>query len=162
MGAGSVVAVQKARPDGVRAAASAPKPARGKPRPVAHRTAPAGISDCPLNGVGILPALVLAPLPENDSGLGMGSSASDAPGFPGSAIALPPILAGKPGGGFGGVTMPGGGSGGGAGSTGGGGGGTPVAPPTIPAVPEPKAWVMMTSGFGLIGFALRRNRPATA
>ncbi|MFA5580533.1 MAG: PEPxxWA-CTERM sorting domain-containing protein [Paracoccaceae bacterium] len=30
-------------------------------------------------------------------------------------------------------------------------------PPTLPAVPEPDAWAMMITGFGLIGLACRRR-----
>ena len=38
--------------------------------------------------------------------------------------------------------------------SGGGGGSTAFAP----AVPEPSTWMMMISGFGVLGFALRRRR----
>ena len=56
------------------------------------------------------------------------------------------------GGGGGGIPgipgVPGGGGGGGGGSPG--------------AVPEPDSWAMMLSGFGLIGFLMRRRKPAAA
>jgi len=50
----------------------------------------------------------------------------------------------------------GGGGGGIPGIPGGGGGGSPGA------VPEPDSWAMMLTGFGLIGFLLRRRKPARA
>ena len=31
-----------------------------------------------------------------------------------------------------------------------------------PAVPEPSTWSLMLSGFGLLGYALRRRIPRTA
>lgn len=35
-------------------------------------------------------------------------------------------------------------------------------PPPPPPIPEPSTWLMMISGFGLLGFALRRRRKAAA
>jgi hypothetical protein len=37
----------------------------------------------------------------------------------------------------------------------------PVTPPPTGAVPEPASWAMMIAGFGLVGAAARRRRPAT-
>lgn len=45
--------------------------------------------------------------------------------------------------------------GGGGGS---GGGGVDPAPPEPPTVPEPASWVMLTTGFGLAGYAIRRQQ----
>lgn len=39
----------------------------------------------------------------------------------------------------------------------GGGGRPPLSPPTIPGVPEPSGWLMLLSGFGMIGLAVRRR-----
>lgn len=77
------------------------------------------------------------------------------------------------GGGFSG----GGGGGGGSGTSGGGGGGSistgtilsfgtnvgdgEISIDFVSSVPEPSTWAMLLSGFGLIGFALRRNRRRT-
>jgi len=41
---------------------------------------------------------------------------------------------------------------------GGGGGGGVTAIDIAPAVPEPATWLMMITGFGMLGFALRRRR----
>jgi len=41
---------------------------------------------------------------------------------------------------------------------GGGGGGGITAVDIAPAVPEPATWLMMITGFGMLGFALRRRR----
>lgn len=38
--------------------------------------------------------------------------------------------------------------------------GTPA--PSVGGVPEPATWAMLLAGFGLIGFAARRRRPATS
>jgi hypothetical protein len=44
---------------------------------------------------------------------------------------------------------------------GGGGGGNPLPPDLLPPgaapIPEPAAWAMLVSGFGLVGLALRRR-----
>ena len=55
-----------------------------------------------------------------------------------------------------------GGPGGGTGGGPGGGGGTilPPPPPVIPGIPEPGLWLMLMSGFGLIGASMRRERRA--
>ncbi len=57
----------------------------------------------------------------------------------------------------------------GGGGGGGGGGGNdgeekpvPPAPPPIAAVPEPANWVMLTTGFGLAGYAARRQQRLAA
>ena len=45
------------------------------------------------------------------------------------------------------------------GGGGGGGSGPSISPaPPIPGVPQPDTWVLMVSGFGFIGLALRRPR----
>lgn len=36
-----------------------------------------------------------------------------------------------------------------------------VIGPVLAAVPEPTSWAMLTAGFGILGAALRRRRPAT-
>jgi len=43
-------------------------------------------------------------------------------------------------------------------AAGGGGGGGTASFNLAPAVPEPSTWMMMISGFGMLGFALRRRR----
>lgn len=143
MGAGSVVGVQQVKPavhKAVARKAPAPKPAVA----MAPRAAPAPINDCPTiagsMGSGIAD---LAPLPSFES-LAPGSS------DPYARIAYGPPI--------GGYLVPGGGGGGGGTSGGNGDGdsGPSVRPPT-PAVPEPSSWVMMVSGLGLIGLALRRS-----
>ena len=40
--------------------------------------------------------------------------------------------------------------------------GTPTVPPETPAVPEPDTWALMLLGFGMVGFALRRDRRRVA
>lgn len=76
------------------------------------------------------------------------------------ALGLLPLAAVGSGGSGGGlaVTPPGGGAappptGGTPPPTGGG-----ETPPPAPAVPEPATWLMMITGFGLLGTALRRRR----
>ena len=55
--------------------------------------------------------------------------------------------------------IPGGGGGGGGGGSGGGGADpAPPEPPTQATVPEPASWVMLTTGFGLAGYAIRRQQ----
>jgi hypothetical protein len=128
MGAGSVVAVQQVQPPRTQQARPAPK---AKPASVAARQAAARIDDCPIYAP--LPGSVLANLgmPEN------------------------PQIA------FGGTTLPRPGGGGGGGFEFPGLGGVDPFPPggggTAP-IPEPAAWAMMVSGFGLIGLALRSGR----
>ena len=131
MGAGSVVAVQQAKPKPrverkapVRKAAATPAP-----RP--------SIPDCPTIATppgGLLVPEFASPLPSAPQVLGL----------------LPPAPGGFGGGGGGGWLPPGGGGGGGGG----------VTPPAPPAIPEPAAWAMMISGFGLVGAALRLRLPA--
>ncbi|WP_114227943.1 MULTISPECIES: PEPxxWA-CTERM sorting domain-containing protein [Sphingomonas] len=68
-------------------------------------------------------------------------------GVPGNSAPGGSVLVGAPGGGGGGGTP--------------GTPGTPSAPPTdVPAVPEPATWLTMLLGFGVIGSAQRRRRPA--
>ncbi len=139
MGAGSVVAVQQAKP-----AISKPKKANA---PKAHKTASRNITrteikDCPTiaapMGAGIAE---LVPLPSFET---YAPGTSPAP----SEVALVP---------GGGIVLPG--SGGGGGSTGPG-----VLPPGPPAgVPQPASWAMMVTGFGLVGLAMRKGgEPAEA
>lgn len=139
MGAGGVVAVQQVRPSGVHRAKPKPAPrmvrAAPKPRPAAR------VDDCP----------VIA------SSLGTGFSADLAPiapfeQTPMADLTSPGGLPSLPGGGGGYFPPDGGGSGGS--ELPGGGGNRPLPP----GVPEPAAWVMMVSGFGLIGMAVRGRR----
>lgn len=39
---------------------------------------------------------------------------------------------------------------------------TDPSPTLVPQVPEPATWLTMLAGFGLLGLALRRSRPARA
>lgn len=135
VGAGSVVTVQKvAKPQ---VAAARPKP-RPKPARAAAPPRPA-LPDCPAT---------IAPL-------GVGSLPEFAQSFPQglpSPLPVPPEAGLRPGIG-GGLVLPGGG---------GGSGGVLLPPPPVgPAVPEPAAWAMMISGFGLVGLALRMGRKPT-
>ncbi len=132
IGAGSVVAVQEVKPRVTKArAAPAAKPAAV--RPAAQPSGGgAAIDDCP----------VFAPLPGSVlADLGMAPNQQIDPG---GAFQIAP--------GPGAVVIPGFGSGGSGGSGGGGGGGGGTS-----VVPEPAAWAMMVSGFGLVGLALRRE-----
>ncbi len=128
VGAGSVVAVQEARPKPrMERKAPAVKKAAARPAPRSR------IDDCPTLvaplGGALVPSLADAPPPQLQP-FGVG------PTDP-SAGLFPP----------------------GAGGGGGGGGGivNPLEPPPPPGgiVPEPAAWAMMVSGFGLVGVALR-------
>lgn len=82
---------------------------------------------------------------------------------PGFAAVFPglPVLVGGIGGGVGVI---GGGGGGGVTPPPTGGGGTtppptPAPPPVVtPAIPEPGTWATMLTGFGMVGWALRRRR----
>lgn len=141
MGAGSVVAVQQAKSPLAKQRAA--KPARHKVSAPA-RPAPSPLNDCPSFAatLGGSPG-PLAPLAVMETAeLGLLTPMTD--------LGVPP----QGGGGF--ILPPGGG----------GGGGTafPPAPPVpVPTggVPQPAAWAMMVSGFGLVGLSLRRS-PAPA
>lgn len=133
MGAGSVVAVQQAKP-----AISKPKAKK------VHKSAERSIkrtqvSDCPASAVG--PAIGIADLgpiigqqaaqPESllapSQLAGIDSYADD--------LRLPSIIGG--GGGGGGIS-------------------TGINPsPPVPGVPQPESWVLMVAGFGFIGLAMR-------
>jgi hypothetical protein len=129
VGAGSVVTVQAAQK-------AKPVAARPKPRPVAARPAPPrpALEDCPALvaplGSGLLPD-VASSLPLGQAVEPGGSVAVLSPGL-GDGLVVPP------GGGSGGIILP--------------------PPPVGPSVPEPAAWAMMLSGFGLVGVALRMGR----
>lgn len=132
MGAGSVVAVQEARPAVHRAIGAKPKAA--KPRaaarpaaaatPIAAATAIAPLADCALPSVD---TGGLASVPALDSGSGFGDY------FPAGG-----------GGGFGPEA------------------GLDNVPTPLPGIPEPAAWGLMVSGFGLIGLAMRRPGKVSA
>ena len=136
MGASGVVAVQHVKPAGVHR--SKPKPAprvvQAAPRPAARLT------DCPITA----------------SSLGGGMLADLAPIAPFEQTPMAslesPSMIGVAGGGGGFALPPFGG--------GGGSGGSEVPNPGgfTPGVPEPAAWAMMVSGFGLVGVAMRRTR----
>jgi hypothetical protein len=142
MGAGSVVAVQQAK-----APAAKSRPAKAsKPKSVAHpRPAAAALNDCPsfTATLGGVPG-PLAPLAVLDA----------AP--TGLSVVAPPLDGASPSDGSGFVLPPGG-----------GGGGETLFPPQPPApvevggVPQPAAWAMMVTGFGLVGLSLRRGQGAS-
>lgn len=134
MGAGSVVAVQQAKP-----AVSKPKKASA---PKAHKTASRNVTrteiqDCPTIaplGAGIAD---LAPLPSFENFLpGEGPAISETAYTPGGGgIGFPGPIGG-----------------------GGGSGGNPIFPPGPPSgVPQPASWAMMVAGFGLVGLAMRKG-----
>lgn len=134
MGAGSVVTVQQVK---------APQ-AKVKAKPKAHRPAPRPVSqpaaiDCPtVSSLGGGMA-ELGPMVPMDAAPMAGLSTT---GLPAGGGTLPSIVGG--GGGSGPSAFP----------------GVPVEPEfPVSGVPEPVSWTMMVSGFGLIGFAMRR-RPA--
>lgn len=140
MGAGSVVAVQQAKP-----AISKPKKASA---PKAHKTASRNVTrseirDCPAMAAPLGAGIAnLAPLPSFET-------------FVPGTTPVSPQMALAPGGG--GIELPGGG--------GGGGSSTPaILPPGPPAgVPQPASWAMMVTGFGLVGLAMRKGAdPAEA
>jgi hypothetical protein len=136
LGAGSVVAVQQARPPAKKAHGVA-KPKPTVRRAASARAAPAKVADCPTQAAS-LGSFALADIAPLDTPLPLQFSGSGGAGVSGptGSIPLPPGIGG----------------GGGSGSIDGGG-----PDPVPPAVPEPVSWVMMVSGFGLVGFALRRQ-----
>ncbi|MFN3592404.1 MAG: PEPxxWA-CTERM sorting domain-containing protein [Thermaurantiacus sp.] len=133
MGAGSVVAVQEVKPrtQQVRPAPKA-KPAVKRPAPARpQQAAAARLDDCPIYAP--LAGSVLANL--------------GVPANPQIAFGTTPI----PGGAGGGAPW-------GPGPGGGGSGIDPFPPGGGAPIPEPAAWAMMVSGFGLLGLALRQGR----
>lgn len=138
MGASGVVAVQHVKPAGVHR--SKPKPAprvvkAAAPRPVARLT------DCPITaaspGVGMLADLAPIVPFEQTPMASLSSPSMTGVAGGGGGLFLPPFTGG---GGSGGSELP---------NPGG----------LTPGVPEPAAWAMMVSGFGLVGVAMRRSRP---
>lgn len=141
MGATSVVAVQEVKPVIAKKRAASAKPAVKRVSRPAPAPAPAAITDCPTQVAALSSPMTLPPLP--DAELTPDLLASQTPFYPG------------------GYRGPGGFSGpGGGGDIGTGGG--PIPEPVSPAVPEPASWAMLISGFGLIGWALRRRPVAKA
>ncbi|TPE61826.1 hypothetical protein FJQ54_08000 [Sandaracinobacter neustonicus] len=131
MGAGSVVAVQKA------------KPVISKQRPVSKpkvqkttqsRVQTASIQECPT--VGPVGSAELSPILDLPTQALTGFTPSGPSAFGG-----------------------GGGLGGGGGGGGSGGGGLPDPTPPVPGVPQPDTWVMLVAGFGFMGMAMRRRAP---
>lgn len=131
MGAGSVVAVQKAKP-----AISKPRPAPSKPKvqkATQSQVHTSQITECP----------TVAPV-------------GTAELSPFSATPTPA----EPMGGFASLSGPSAGPGGGiTGGRGGSGPSVVPDPSPTPGVPQPDTWVMLVAGFGFMGLALRRRTP---
>jgi hypothetical protein len=130
IGVGGTVAVQHAKPTVTRSKARPAKAA--KPR--IARSAPAPLQDCPsVTDMAVLPpAPLLTPMGSPGGGLadlGVVAGPGFAEAFPGAS--LPTDDPGLP-------PLP--------------------APEPLPPVPEPAAWAMLVTGFGLVGAALRGNR----
>jgi hypothetical protein len=111
-----------------------------------------------------LAAVLAPPTPEVasvDVGVPIAALGPIVPPPPGEILLPPPgggVIVTPPGGGA--VVPPGGGD-----TPPGGGDNPPPGPPNSPpppAVPEPGTWMTMILGFGLVGWMLRRNRPALA
>ncbi len=139
MGAGSVVAVQQAKPAVHRAKA---KPQKARPAPASVRKAAApALIDCPVLAAPVGSGLAeLVPLPENEVTRLTGLAGAPDPQLAGGGLDLPPVIGGTSGPSI-----------------------LPGSPPAIggPAgVPQPAAWAMLVSGFGLVGMAMRRRAPA--
>lgn len=132
MGAGSVVAVQHAKP-AVSKARPASKPKVQKA--TQSRVQTAQITECPT--VGPVGTAELSPIIDMPTEALTGFSPSGSSGFGGGG-----------GGGFGG---------GGGGGGGNGGGGLPDPTPPVTGVPQPDTWVMLVAGFGFMGLAIRRR-----
>ena len=140
-GAGSVVAVQQARP--------AIAKVKAKYKPAVHRAVAAPAREIPRVVTPACPSMA-APLGGGFAALGP-MQGVDIPAL-GTPMQTPPSGIYFPGGG--GIPYyPGGG----------GGGYTPVdpvpgpGPDPIPGVPAPANWAMMLTGFGLVGVSLRRR-----
>lgn len=136
MGAGSVVAVQQAKP-----AISKPKKA-GAPK--AHKTASRNITrtqitDCPTLAAPLGGAIAdLAPLPSFETyAPGSAPPSSEVSYAPGAGIDIPGLIGGGGGGGDSGPSI------------------LPPSPPS--GVPQPASWAMMVTGFGLVGLAMRKG-----
>ncbi len=138
MGASGVVAVQQVKPARVQHAKAKPTPQikrASAPRPQAR------LGDCPitassLGGGSIANLAPITPFEQTPMASLSSPVAIGAAGNPGVFPAPPPFG----GGGSGGSELPGGGF--------------------TPGVPEPAAWAMMVSGFGLVGVAMRRSSSA--
>ena len=136
IGAGSVVTVQQVEP-----ATSTPKKKASAPK--AHKTqsrnvTQATVMDCPTLAAPLGGDIAdLAPLPSFET-LAPGSGPAQVASLPGGGPGIPGLI---PGGG-------------------GGGGGSidPLGPPS--GVPQPASWAMMVTGFGLVGFAMRKGPEA--
>ena len=144
MGAGSVVAVQQAKPPQARVKAKPKAPNKARPAPRTVAQAPA--LDCPsVSSLGgqlaeLAPIVPMEAAP-TASLVQPGQLATVGGGE--SGLPLPPIV----GGGSGGPSVP----------------GFPVGPETpVSSIPEPMSWAMMLSGFGLVGLAFRRRPGDTA
>ncbi len=130
VGAGSVVAVQEVRPR-----PKAEKRTAAKPRPAVAAASRPALNDCPVLGGALVPEFNASLPPSGDPG-----------------VSSFPSVAGH------GLWVPGGAGGGGSLLPPRPGGPTIVVPPTPPPsapIPEPAAWAMMISGFGLVGVAAR-------
>jgi hypothetical protein len=135
VGAGSVVAVQQVEKPRTAVRPKA-KPAAARPAPPRPKLDDCPAAVAPLGGGGVLPELALGGPQGLPSPLPVPPEASLRPGLGGG------LSVGPPGDGSAGVLLP--------------------PPPVGPGVPEPAAWGMMVSGFGLIGVALRMGRRSSA
>jgi 2-oxoglutarate dehydrogenase E2 component (dihydrolipoamide succinyltransferase) len=107
--------------------------------------------------VAVAPAVV-APIAAAPAPVAAVIPPAAAAAVPAVAVAAPAVLgAAGPGLGAAGLLIPvaavaavGGG--------GGGGGGVTISPQPAPAIPEPATWLMMITGIGFLGAALRRRR----
>lgn len=120
-----------------------PRAPRERVLSTVRERAPAGIvpvGDLPIAPAGFVPDLA----PVAPGALGPGG-----PGGGGNGFGPPPVFPTGPGGNIPGLPGP-----------------TPTPTPTtpVPAVPEPASWAMMSLGFAIVGFAVRRRKrtPATA
>jgi len=135
MGASGVVAVQQVKPARAQHAKVGPSPQIKKasaPRPAAR------LNDCPvttasLGGGSIANLAPITPFEQTP----MASISAAAPIGVAGGGGFVPFVPFNGGGGSGGSDLPGGGF--------------------SPGIPEPAAWAMMVSGFGLVGVAMRRS-----
>lgn len=139
MGASGTLAVQHVKPTAAHHAKSKPAPRRiaAKPR------APARLTDCPATaaslGSGALGSLApIAPLQETPMAALTSPTMMGAPFSIGSFAAPPPV------------------NGGARESA------LPAPSGQTPGVPEPAAWALMVSGFGMVGVAARRTQARNA